>query len=82
MTQALQAIAVRLETAERAPALPTTPADQAGELRRELHLIGQGARSGLAHSQAELSATAQDLRAMIGSARTVQDQKDVLGRSA
>jgi len=78
MTQALQAIAERLEAVERAPALATTPADQAGELRRALHLIGQDARSGLAHSQAELSATVQDLRGMIGSARTRQDQKEMI----
>src|SRR5579875_685643 len=34
----------RLDTIEAAPALATTPGQQAAELRRELHQIGQDAR--------------------------------------
>ena len=51
----LKAVAARLDAmGERAPALAITPAQQAAELRRELHHIGQDARGGLAHSQGEL----------------------------
>jgi hypothetical protein len=63
---------------ERAPALAITPAQQAGELRRELHHIGQDARGGLAHSQAELDGTVRELRGMIGSARARHDQQQWL----
>jgi hypothetical protein len=74
MERALQAIAGRLGAIERAPALAVTPAHQAGELRRELYQIGQDARGGLAHSQAQLDATVQELRGVIGSARAERDQ--------
>ena len=63
---------------ERAPALAITPAQQASELRRELHHVGQDARSGLAHSQAELDGTVRELRGMIGSARAGHDQQQWL----
>ena len=56
----LTAVTARLEAMERAPALATTSAQQAAELRRELHHIGQDARGGLAHSQAELEAHASE----------------------
>jgi hypothetical protein len=78
MEKALQAIAGRLDRMERAPALAMTAAQQAGELRRELHQIGQDARGGMAHSQAQLDATVQDLRGMIGAARTWRKQKEWL----
>ena len=68
----LKAVAARLDAIERAPALAITPAQQAGELRRELHYIGQDARGGLAHSQAELDGTVRELRGMIDSARAWQ----------
>ena len=60
------------------PALAITPAQQAGELRRELHHIGQDARGGPAHSQAELDGTVRELRGMIGSARARHDQQQWL----
>jgi hypothetical protein len=74
----LKAAAARLDAIERAPALAITPAQQAGELRRELNYIGQDARSGLAHSQAELDGTVRELRGMIGSARARHDQQQWL----
>lgn len=40
---------------------------------RRLH-IGQDARGGLAHSQAQLDGTVRELRGMIGSAREWRDQ--------
>jgi hypothetical protein len=48
----LKAVAARLDAIERAPALAITPAQQAGELRRELHHIGQDARAGAQPSRA------------------------------
>jgi hypothetical protein len=74
----LKTVAARLDAIERAPALAITPAQQAGELRRELHYIGQDARGGLAHSQAELDGTVRELRGMIGSARAWHDQQQWL----
>lgn len=74
----LKGVAARLDVMERAPALATTPAQQAAELRRELHHIGQDGRSGLAHSQAQLDGTVRELRGMIGSARDKQDQQQWL----
>jgi hypothetical protein len=74
----LKGVAGRLDAIERAPALAITPAQQAGELRRELHHIGQDARGGLAHSQAELDGTVRELRSMIGSARARHDQQQWL----
>lgn len=71
----LKGVAGRLDAMERAPALARTPADHAAELRRELHHIGQDARGGLAHSQAQLDGTVRELRGMIGSARARQDQQ-------
>jgi hypothetical protein len=78
MEKALQAIAGRLAAVERAPALAVTPAEQAGELRREMLRIGQDARGGLAHSQAQLDATVGELRGMIESALTRRDQRQWL----
>ncbi len=74
----LKGVAARLDAIERAPALAITPAQQAGKLRRELHHIGQDARGGLAHSQAELDGTVRELRGMIGSARARHDQQQWL----
>ncbi len=74
----LKTVAARLDVMERAPALASTPADQAAELRRELHHIGQDARGGLAHSQAELDGTVRELRGMMGSARARHDQQQWL----
>ena len=74
----LKAVTARLEAMERAPALATTSAQQAAELRRELHHIGQNARGGLAQSQAELDGAVRELRGMISSARERQDQKQWL----
>ncbi len=71
-------MSARLDAIERAPALAITPAQQAGELRRELHYIGQDARGGLAHSQAELDGTVRELRGMMGSARARHDQQQWL----
>lgn len=74
----LKAVTARLDAMERAPALARTPADQAAELRRELHHIGQDARGGLANSQAELDGTVRELRGVIGSARARHDQQQWL----
>ena len=74
----LKGVAGRLDAIERAPALASTPAGQASELRRELYHIGQDARSGLAHSQAQLDGTVRELRGMIGSAREWRDQQQWL----
>jgi hypothetical protein len=74
----LKAVTARLEAVEHAPALASTPADQAAELRRELHHIGQDARGGLAHSQAELAGTVRELRGVIASARARDDQQQWL----
>ncbi|WP_158804275.1 DUF6118 family protein [Acidisoma sp. L85] len=74
----LKGVAARLDAMERAPALATTPARQAAELRRELLHIGQDARGGLVHSQAQLDGTVRELRGMIRSARDKQDQQQWL----
>ena len=74
----LKAVTARLEAMERAPALASTPAQQAAELRRELHRIGQDAQDGLAHSQAQLDGTVRELHGMIGSARARHDQQQWL----
>ncbi len=74
----LKGIGARLDAMERAPALAVTAADQAAGVRRELHQIGQDARSGLVHSQAQLDGTVRELRGMIGSAREWRDQKQWL----
>ena len=58
--------------------MASTSAGQASELRRELHHIGQDARGGLAHSQAQLDGTVRELRGMIGSERVRQDQQQWL----
>ena len=74
----LKGVGARLDAMERAPALAVTAADQTAGVRRELHQIGQDARSGLAHSQAQLDGTVRELRGMIGSAREWRDQKQWL----
>lgn len=74
----LKGVAGRLDAMERAPALASTPADQAAELRRELHHIGQDARGGLVHSQAQLDGTVRELRGMVASVRAREDQQQWL----
>jgi hypothetical protein len=74
----LKTVAVRLDAMERAPAMATTPAQQAAELRRELHQIGQDTRGELARSQVQLDATVRELRDMMGSTRTGRDQRQWL----
>lgn len=74
----LAEITARLDAMERAPALATTPGQQAAELRQELRQIGEDARRGLASSQAELDGTVGDLRGIIASARAWREQKQWL----
>lgn len=65
----------RLDVMARAPALAVTPGQLAAELRDQLQLIGQDARSGMAVSQVQLDRTVGELRGMMASARTSRDQR-------
>ena len=75
MAQELTAVGVRLGVIERAPALASTPVEQADGLRRTLHGVGEDARRGLAHSQGRLDDVVQELRGLVQGAHEWREQK-------
>ena len=75
MAQELKAVGARLAAIERAPALASTPVEQADGLRRTLHGAGEDARRGLAHSQGRLDDAVQELRGIVRGAHEWQEQK-------
>jgi len=75
MAQELRAVGARLAAIERAPALASTPVEQADGLRRTLHGAGEDARRGLAHSQGRLDDAVQELRGMVRGAHEWREQK-------
>ena len=75
IAQELKVMGARLAAIERAPALASTPVEQADGLRRTLHGAGEDARRGLAHSQGRLDDAVQELRGMVRGAHEWQEQK-------
>lgn len=75
ITQELQAVGARLAAIERAPALASTPVEQADGLRRTLHGVGEDARRGFLHSQGRLDDAVQELRGMMEGAHEWREQK-------
>ena len=78
MAQELRAVGVRLAAIERAPALASTPVEQADGLRRTLHGAGEDARRGFLHSQGRLDDAVQELRGMVRGAHEWREQKQWL----
>jgi hypothetical protein len=75
MAQELQAVGARLGAIERAPALASTPVEQADGLRRTLHGVGEDARRGFLHSQGRLDDAVQELRGMVRGAHEWREQR-------
>lgn len=75
MAQELRAVGTRLGAIERAPALASTPVEQADGLRRTLHGVGEDARRGLVHSQGRLDGAVEELRSMVQGAHEWREQR-------
>ena len=75
MAQELRAVGARLGAIEGAPALASTPVEQADGLRRTLHGVGEDARRELAHSQRRLDGAVEELRGLVRGAHAWREQK-------